>query len=209
MGADPDVVIVGAGAAGVAAARRLREAGRLSVTILEASPRVGGRAWTEEVAGLPLDLGCEWLHSARRNPWTAIAEREGFIVERKGPSWDRQYRDLGFPKADQDAADAAFAAWSERLVEEPGAGRLRGRRARSGGSVERLHRGDQRISQRRRAGPESPSPTISPTSRRRPAGTGGCRPATGLWSPQACPTAWPCVARRRSRRSSCSGRGWS
>lgn len=123
MSADPDVVIVGAGAAGVGAARRLAGSG-LTTLLLEASSRVGGRAWTLETStsqtrGLPLDLGCEWLHSADRNPWTRIAEDSGFAVERRAPSWHRQFRDLGFPKADQEAADAAFDAWRERLAEAP------------------------------------------------------------------------------------------
>ncbi|RBP12003.1 monoamine oxidase [Roseiarcus fermentans] len=118
MVADPDVVIIGAGAAGVGAARRLADSG-FSVAILEASARIGGRAFTEVIAGLPLDLGCEWLHSATRNPWTRIAEACGFAVDRRAPAWDRQHRDLGFPKADQRAADLAFAAWSRRLAKSP------------------------------------------------------------------------------------------
>src|SRR4051812_19542067 len=73
MSADVDVVIVGAGAAGIGAARRLGTSG-LSVMLVEASPRVGGRAWTHHVAGHALDLGCGWLHSADRNAWTGIAE---------------------------------------------------------------------------------------------------------------------------------------
>jgi monoamine oxidase len=52
-----DVVIVGAGAAGIAAARRLATSG-LSTMVLEATGRIGGRAWTCHVAGLHLDLGC-------------------------------------------------------------------------------------------------------------------------------------------------------
>ena len=75
-----DVVIVGAGAAGIAAARRLAMTG-LSAMVLEATARVGGRAWTCDVAGLRLDLGCGWLHSANRNPWTRIAEAAGFAVD--------------------------------------------------------------------------------------------------------------------------------
>src|SRR5215472_14375297 len=95
MSADVDVVIVGAGAAGIAAARRLTTSG-LSAMMLEATARVGGRAWTCNVAGLPLDLGCEWLHSAERNPWTRVAEAAGFGIDRRTPAWGSQYRDLGF-----------------------------------------------------------------------------------------------------------------
>ena len=76
MASAPDVVVVGAGAAGIAAGRRLAEAGR-SVLLVEALPRLGGRARTERIAGLPLDLGCGWLHSAERNPLAALAAAEG------------------------------------------------------------------------------------------------------------------------------------
>lgn len=115
MNTDVDVVIVGAGSAGVAAARRLATSG-LSVVMLEASARIGGRAWTCDVAGLRVDLGCGWLHSADRNPWTAIAEASGFCVDRRKPAWRTQYRDLGFSPAEQAAATKAFVDWSERLV---------------------------------------------------------------------------------------------
>lgn len=116
--ADYDVVIVGAGAAGIGAARRLAGSG-LSVAVVEASARVGGRAWTLGVAGMPLDLGCGWLHSAERNPWVGIAESAGFAIDRSPTSWGEQYRDLGFPKADQQAAGDAYDAFEQRLRESP------------------------------------------------------------------------------------------
>jgi monoamine oxidase len=115
---EPDIAIVGAGAAGIGAARRLAGSG-LTTLVLEALPRPGGRAWTREVAGMKLDLGCGWLHSADHNPWTRIAERGGFTVDRRTPAWGAQYRDLGFPAVERDAARQAFAAWSERLVAAP------------------------------------------------------------------------------------------
>jgi monoamine oxidase len=118
MSANADVVIVGAGAAGIAAAQRLETAG-LSVVILEATSRVGGRAWTCDVAGLRLDLGCGWLHSADRNPWTRIAEAAGFSIDRRAPAWGRQYRNAGFSQAEQAAARQAYAAWEQRMVTSP------------------------------------------------------------------------------------------
>jgi monoamine oxidase len=57
-----DVAVIGAGAAGIAAARYLVADGGVSVLVLEARERPGGRAWTVEVDGIPMDLGCEWLH---------------------------------------------------------------------------------------------------------------------------------------------------
>ncbi len=80
MSHDPhvDVVIVGAGSAGIGAAKAARERG-MSFTVLEASHRIGGRALTEMLApGVPFDLGCHWLHSASLNPYVEIANRLGF-----------------------------------------------------------------------------------------------------------------------------------
>jgi len=115
---EPDIVIVGAGAAGVGAARRLAGSG-LSTLVLEALPRPGGRAWTRVAAGIPLDLGCGWLHSADRNPWTRIAEEAGFAVDCEPVAWGTQFRDLGFPAEERESARRAFARWSERIAKTP------------------------------------------------------------------------------------------
>lgn len=75
---DPDVVIIGAGCAGIAAARTLTARGRHCV-VLEAGSRVGGRAFTDGAElGVPVDLGATWLHLAAVNPLTRLAEGLGF-----------------------------------------------------------------------------------------------------------------------------------
>ena len=75
------MAVVGAGAAGIAAASGLRLSGH-SVMLLEAAARVGGRACTLHVDGMALDLGCGWLHSAERNAWTGIAEATATAIDR-------------------------------------------------------------------------------------------------------------------------------
>lgn len=75
---DPDVVVVGAGAAGLAAARALIAAGK-SVVVVEAADRIGGRAWTEsETFGVPFDHGCSWITSGDVNPFKAMGDDAGF-----------------------------------------------------------------------------------------------------------------------------------
>jgi monoamine oxidase len=71
--ADVDVAIVGAGAAGIAAARRIAAA-RLSVQLIEADNRIGGRCVTDTTLfGVPFDLGAHWLHSPDSNPLIKLA----------------------------------------------------------------------------------------------------------------------------------------
>ena len=57
---DRDVVIVGAGPSGLTAARKLKKAG-LTVAVLEARDRVGGRTWTDTVDGAMLEIGGQWV----------------------------------------------------------------------------------------------------------------------------------------------------
>ena len=75
-----DVIVVGAGVAGLAAAGELRRRGR-SCVVLEASGRIGGRAHTVEVGGAAFDLGASWLHAAERNPLAGIARAAGEAVQ--------------------------------------------------------------------------------------------------------------------------------
>jgi monoamine oxidase len=112
-----DVLIVGGGAAGIAAARRL--AGLpLAVRLVEAGDRLGGRARTDMLAGMPLDLGCYWLHSADRNAWARLARETGAAVDQTPPAWQQQWQDIGFSRAEQAEACAAFDAFDRKLREE-------------------------------------------------------------------------------------------
>lgn len=67
------IAIVGAGAAGIAAALALTEEG-YDVKIFEARKRIGGRVWTDKSLGIPLDLGASWIHGTEGNPLAKIAQ---------------------------------------------------------------------------------------------------------------------------------------
>jgi monoamine oxidase len=109
-----DVVVVGAGAAGIAALRRLRRAG-VAVVALEARSRVGGRALTLQGPDFPVDLGCGWLHSADVNPLVPLIEGAGFALDRTPPHWTRQAGNQDFPPEDQADFGRAFATFNEQL----------------------------------------------------------------------------------------------
>jgi monoamine oxidase len=88
---DVDVAVVGAGSAGLAAAKTLRAAG-LSVTVLEAMDRIGGRAWTSDRDfGIPFDIGCAWLHAADRNPYFPEARDAGWTMHHHRMCLDHLY----------------------------------------------------------------------------------------------------------------------
>jgi monoamine oxidase len=104
-----DVVIVGAGCAGLGAAKRLQAQG-VSFLVVEAMDRIGGRAWTtSDDFGIPFDIGCAWLHAADRNP---------FFPEAQAVGWTLQHHDMGldhlwFGKRRATAAERAAEARAE------------------------------------------------------------------------------------------------
>ena len=88
---DVDVVVIGAGSAGLAAAKVLRASG-LSFKVLEAMDRIGGRAHTStEHLGIPFDIGCAWLHAADRNPYFAEAQNAGWTLHHHDMNVDHLY----------------------------------------------------------------------------------------------------------------------
>ena len=116
-----DVVVVGAGAAGLAAAKHLVSAG-LAIKVVEARDRLGGRAHTVSTGlGFGLDLGCEWLHSADINPWTSIARKLGFTLDETLPDWGRRVAWLEGDAAQREwqTAMAAFYDRLDRAADEP------------------------------------------------------------------------------------------
>jgi len=114
---DVEVIVVGGGAAGVAAARRLHDAS-VRCLILEARSRLGGRAWTvTDASGFALDLGCGWLHSADRNPWARVAQEQGAAIDKTPPPWTRPPLETGLPRADHVEYREALGRFYARLHE--------------------------------------------------------------------------------------------
>jgi len=110
-----EVAIIGGGAAGIAAGRRLRTAGT-DCLVIEARPRLGGRAWTvTDQSGFALDLGCGWLHSADRNPWLKVAEGQGRTIDRMPPPWTKPTVPIGFSLAEQHDFSIAMEGFHERV----------------------------------------------------------------------------------------------
>ena len=110
-----DVAVIGAGAAGLSAARRLAAAG-VACVVLEARDRVGGRAHTIRREGHGLDLGCGWLHSADRNVLATQGRAAGFTLDETPPPWRQQAFNLGLTADEQKQFGEAYAAFDERVA---------------------------------------------------------------------------------------------
>ena len=155
-----DVVVVGAGAAGLAAARTLREQG-LRVLILEARDRIGGRIYTrrDPRSPLPIELGAEFLHGAAEEVRDVVNEAKLTTIDIDGDRWRsasgrlwklddfwaRLDRVLG--KADPSRTpDRSVAAF---LADQPGGKRATEDRQLAAEFIEGFHAADlDRISER-------------------------------------------------------------
>ena len=77
---EAEIVVVGAGAAGIAAARRVLAANR-KVVVVEAADRIGGRCWTDTATfGVPFDRGARWLYAQNTNPVARLARSAAMDV---------------------------------------------------------------------------------------------------------------------------------
>ena len=77
---EADIVVIGAGAAGIAAARRIVAANR-KVVVVEATGQAGGRCLTDTARfGVPFELGARWMHNPDSNPMIRLARVGGFDI---------------------------------------------------------------------------------------------------------------------------------
>ncbi len=116
------VIVIGAGVAGLAAAQALRAQG-VPVIVMEASARIGGRAWTTCPAllgGAAFDHGASWLHAAQRNPIADLARQAGIaLIDSDAGRQQRLY--IGGRSATNGETAAYRAAWdrTDALVPPP------------------------------------------------------------------------------------------
>ena len=82
---EADIVVIGAGAAGVAAARRIQAANR-KVIVVEAASQIGGRCLTDiSTFDVPFDRGARWMHNPETNPMIRLGRNAGFDVSAAPP----------------------------------------------------------------------------------------------------------------------------
>jgi monoamine oxidase len=118
-----DVAIIGAGAAGLGAARAFDNSG-ISIVVLEARDRVGGRGHTIMAApGIHFDVGCGWLHSADQNSFVEIARQLNFEIDSTRAPWREQSFDSIFPPKERADFNSALDAFYDRLDEAASTGR--------------------------------------------------------------------------------------
>lgn len=104
------IAVIGAGMSGLAAAHALAAEG-YQVTVIEARDRIGGRIWTDDRLGLPLDLGASWIHGSRGNPLTKLSDRLGLERAETGDAYVIRGQG-GQSIADRDAPD-----WLDEVAE--------------------------------------------------------------------------------------------
>lgn len=97
------VLVLGAGMAGLGAARVLQDAG-VRVTVIEARDRIGGRTHTSHLwPDLPVDIGASWIHGTRGNPVTALAREAGLKLTatdyKRSVTYDADGQEVPFLKA--------------------------------------------------------------------------------------------------------------
>ena len=130
MSTDADVIIIGAGVSGLAAAAALSSSGR-SVLILEARDWIGGRVLTREdpVFQAPIEFGAEFIHGLAPDIWKPLQERNVNVTEVEGDNWCAEKGSLStcdffsevediLEKMDDHSPDESFSSFLQRCCSD-------------------------------------------------------------------------------------------
>src|SRR5258705_7498271 len=120
---DADIVVIGAGAAGIAAARRIMAANR-RVIVVEAAGQAGGRCLTDTATfEVPFDRGARWMHNPDTNPMIRLARSVGLDVL---PAPSGQKMRIGRRNARASETEEFLAALvrANRAIDEASRGKL-------------------------------------------------------------------------------------
>ncbi|MBA3533286.1 MAG: FAD-dependent oxidoreductase [Ardenticatenales bacterium] len=115
MSQSTEIIVIGAGAAGLSAARALHDKGR-KVIVLEARDRIGGRVWTDRSWKLPLDLGASWIHGMEGNPLTELARKHKIELAETDYDSMTLYDFKGDRVSEKDVEEVA--EWYEEIMEQ-------------------------------------------------------------------------------------------
>ena len=110
------IIVIGAGIAGITAARKLLDQG-YRVIILEGRDRIGGRIWTDNSLGVPLDLGAAWIHTVDGNPLTPLVKQFGIqtVISDLKSQWNYKGVNQLLNESDEMLINKAFELFMDRV----------------------------------------------------------------------------------------------
>ncbi len=120
---EADIVVIGAGAAGIAAARRIMDANR-KVIVIEATGQIGGRCFTDSTTfDVPFDRGARWMHNPDTNPMIKLGRSVGLDVY---PAPPRQKIRVGrrFARAGETEEFLAALVRANRAIDDASRGKV-------------------------------------------------------------------------------------
>ena len=112
------IIVIGAGIAGISAAKKLKDQG-FRVIILEGRDRIGGRMWTDNSLGVPLDLGAAWIHTIEGNPVTSLVKEFGIetTISDIESQWNYKGINQLLSKSEEQLIGKALDSFMERAIE--------------------------------------------------------------------------------------------
>ena len=110
------IIVIGAGIAGITAAKKLQAQG-YRVIILEGCDRIGGRIWTDNSLGVPLDLGAAWIHTVDGNPITRLVKQFGIqtVISDLKSQWSYKGVNQLLSDDDEMVINKAFQLFMDRV----------------------------------------------------------------------------------------------